>query len=45
VPEGARLELAAVDPGDVEALREHVAMRAERMGAGGCPMMGDETPA
>lgn len=45
VPEGARLELAAVDPGDVEALREHVAMRAERMGAGGCPMMGDDMPA
>lgn len=44
VPEGARLELAAVDPGDVEALRERVAMRAERM-AGGCPMMEPQPPA
>lgn len=44
VPDGAQLELRAVDPADVEALRERVAMRAARMGSGGCPMM-EEAPA
>ena len=44
VPEGARLELTAVDPGDVEALRARMAMRAERT-AGRCPMMESQPPA
>lgn len=40
LPEGARLELSAQDPADVEALRAHASRRAERMQS--CPMRAEE---
>lgn len=45
VPGGARLELAAADAADVDALRRHASMQAEHMRDGrGCPMMGEADP-
>lgn len=36
---GARLDLKPKDPAQLEALREHVRMKAQRMANGECPMM------
>lgn len=45
VPNGARLELRADDPADVEALRVHATLRAEQMRIGrSCPVALDEAP-
>lgn len=39
VPGGARVELRAIDPAEVDALRERVREHGQAMRAGSCPMM------
>jgi hypothetical protein len=43
VADGAKIELQAIDTGDVDALRAHVREHSEMMRAGTCPMMMHES--